>query len=148
NKNGWWYVENGKVDFSRTVTIDTSMSSQVLTLVNQQRAAAGLSSLSMPSVYQSMATQRALELTAYFSHTRPDGTSCFTVFEDFGVSSSSWGENIAAGQPTAALVMDSWMNTSGHRANILSSSYKYVGIACVKVSGTAYTYYWVQVFGS
>ncbi len=59
NKYGWWYVVNGKVNFNHTVSVETSMASQVLTLVNQQRSAAGLSSLSMPSIYQTMATQRA-----------------------------------------------------------------------------------------
>ncbi len=143
NKNGWWYVENGKVNFKHTVSVETSMSNQVLTLVNQERAKQGLSSLSMPAIYQTMATQRAFELVSYFSHTRPDGRACYTVYSDYGVTASYWGENIAWGQTSASSVMNSWMNSEGHRANILTSGYTTIGIACVKVDGICY---WVQIF--
>ncbi len=143
NSNGWWYIKKGKVDFSHTVSVETSMADQVLTLVNQERAKQGLSSLSMPSVHQAMATERAFELYSYFSHTRPDGTTCDSIFNEYGVSITVAGENIAYGQTSASSVMNSWMNSSGHKANILDSDYTNVGIACVKVDGVCY---WEQLF--
>ena len=112
---------------------------QVLDLVNQQRAAAGLSALTMDDDLLDAAMLRGFEISVGFSHTRPDGTTCFTA------CSKMSGENIAAGSTTASGVMDQWMNSSGHRANILTSGYKSIGIGCVVVNGV---YYWVQCFGS
>ena len=86
---------------------------------------------------------RVKELTELFSHTRPDGTSCFTALEDAGASYMAAGENIAAGQFSPELVMYSWMNSEGHRANILSSNYSQIGIGCYYYNGV---YYWVQLF--
>jgi uncharacterized protein YkwD len=78
-----------------------------------------------------------------FSHTRPDGTTCFTALKQFGVSYSTAGENIAYGQPDAQSVVTGWMNSAGHRANILNGSFKQTGIGVYKVNGT---YYWTQEF--
>lgn len=90
---------------------------------------------------------RARELATTFSHTRPDGTSCFTAYPDC----RAVGENVAAGQDTAQDVTEDWKETSdpysgqGHRRNMLSSKYNAVGIACyVDPDGTPY---WVQAFG-
>lgn len=115
---------------------------QVLDLVNQERAAAGLSPLTMDATLLEVAMQRAAETTVYWDHTRPNGKSCFTITSIRG----SAGENIAAGQATPATVMDGWMNSSGHRANILSSSYKSVGIGCFR--GSDGILRWVQFFSS
>lgn len=112
---------------------------EVLNQVNQQRAAAGLSGLTMDEELLSTAMMRAAELSALFSHTRPTGQNCFTA------SSKMRGENIAVGQTDASQVMNSWMNSSGHRSNILGSGYKSIGIGCFKTNGITY---WVQCFGN
>ena len=78
-----------------------------------------------------------------FSHTRPNGASCFTALTEAGVSYARAGENIAYGQSTPEAVVQSWMNSSGHRANILSSSFTSIGVGCTVVNGTAY---WAQLF--
>ena len=82
---------------------------------------------------------RGFENVIYWSHTRPDGEECFSA------NSRMMGENIATGQTSPEQVMNAWMNSSGHRANILGSTYKRIGIGCVYIQGT---YYWVQCFGT
>lgn len=90
---------------------------------------------------------RAKEIAQKFSHTRPNGTSCFTAYPS-GLTAK--GENIAAGQTSAKEVTEDWMETNnhysgqGHRRNMLDSKYNAVGIACYVSGGT---YYWVQSFG-
>ncbi len=121
-----------------TGTCDYSKAYEVLKLVNKERKAEGLSSLKMDKDLLEAAMQRAAETCLYFSHTRPSGSTCFTV------SSKAYGENIALGQMSASSVMTSWMNSSGHKANILGSSYKSIGIGCFTQGGVLY---WVQIFG-
>ena len=118
---------------------------EVLRLVNEARAQEGLSKLTLSDKLVEAAQIRAEELPEEFSHTRPDGASCFTVLSEVGVRYMATGENIAAGQPTPADVMDSWMNSSGHRANILSGNYSQLGVGVCKSSG-GYGIYWVQLF--
>ena len=112
---------------------------QVLTLVNQERAKQGLSSLTMDADLLSAAMQRGAEIAVYFSHTRPTGESYYTA------CSKMRGENIASGYRTAEAVVQAWMNSTGHRANILSANSKSIGISCVQVGNR---YYWVQCFGT
>ena len=100
---------------------------QVLSLVNQERAKVGLPALTMDQELLDAAMQRAYETAVYYSHTRPDGRACFTA------SSLTVGENIAAGQFSPAHVMNSWMNSEGHRANILDTGYASIGIGAVEV---------------
>ena len=94
----------------------------VASLVNAARQDAGLSELELDADLCAAALARAPEIAQSFSHTRPDGSSCFTILEEFGVSYRAAGENIAMGQRTPEEVMDGWMNSSGHRANILNLS--------------------------
>ena len=121
-----------------------SMAWEVLTIVNQERAAQGLSPLTMDQGLVNSAKVRSAEIVQKFDHTRPDGFSCFTAFPS---GQGYMGENIAAGQRSASAVMNGWMNSTGHRANILSSNFKSIGIACYYVPGSDYGYYWVQCFG-
>jgi hypothetical protein len=115
---------------------------RVLKLVNEERASAGLSALTMDTKLLSTAMKRAAETCIYWDHTRPDGTSCSTAFPD---GLTACGENIAVGQSSPKDVMTQWMNSAGHRANILTSYYNVVGIGCYKVGDY---YYWVQCFGT
>ncbi len=97
---------------------DYAKANEVLRLVNQNRAQQGLAALKMDPELQAAAMLRAAETSLFFSHTRPNGETCFYA------SAKMFGENIAAGSSTAAGAMDQWMNSAGHRANILSSSFR------------------------
>lgn len=123
-----------------------SYAEQVLSVVNARREEAGLSPLTMNYTLVSAAKVRATETIQSFSHTRPNGTSCFSAIDEAGVGYSGAGENIAAGQGTADSVMNAWMNSEGHKANILNDSYTQIGIACYYDPNSAYGYYWVQIF--
>lgn len=122
---------------------NSSYAAQVVSLVNAERARHGLSALTVSTTVQQAAQTRAGELQTSFSHTRPSGASCFTALTEAGVSYARAGENIAYGQSTPEAVVQSWMSSSGHRANILSSSFTTIGIGCTVVNGTAY---WAQLF--
>ena len=115
---------------------------QVLALVNEERAKHGLQSLTYDSLVSSAANIRAKEIKSLFSHTRPDGRSCFTALDEVGYSYRKAGENIAYGQKSAKEVMSAWMNSEGHRANILGD-YTYIGIGVYESGGTIY---WSQFF--
>jgi uncharacterized YkwD family protein len=80
----------------------------------------------------------------YFSHTSPTYGSPFDMMKQFGISYSAAGENIAEGQQTPSDVMQAWMNSSGHKANILSSSYTQIGVGIAKNSGGSLI--WTQQF--
>lgn len=115
---------------------------QVLEIVNKERALEGAAPLTMDKDLLSAAMLRSAETVVSFSHTRPNGEKCFTA------SSKMSGENIAMGggstSATPEQVMVLWMNSSGHKANILEKSYQSIGIGCFVTSrGT----YWVQCFG-
>lgn len=116
---------------------------EILRLVNKERASNGLSAVSLDNALCSAAETRAREIVRSFSHTRPDGRSCFTVLSDSGISYNGAGENIAYGQDSAQEVMTAWMNSQGHRANILNGSFTKLGVG-VYSSGS--TLYFAQIF--
>lgn len=120
---------------------------RVLTLVNQIRSQYGLNTLTWDSELEKTAALRAAECSVSFSHTRPNGTSCFTAYPS-GLFLG--GENIAAGTATdtAEEVVNLWMNSPGHRANILNPDYTTMAVGLVYVGGTRYGYYWSQNFAS
>lgn len=121
---------------------------RVLEIINEERAKEGLGPLVMDSGLVNVATIRANEIIQTFSHTRPNGSSCFTAYDECGVSYSAAGENIAAGQSSPEAVMTAWMNSPGHRANIMSASFGRVGVGVVSSSSGIYGYYWVQNFAN
>ena len=104
---------------------------EVAKLVNQERKKAGLPSLTLNVKACNAATIRAKEIQQSFSHTRPNGKSFSTALKEANISFSGAGENIAWGQKTAQAVMKDWMNSSGHRANILNEKYTQIGIGYV-----------------
>ena len=132
--NGMRTLEYIDVSASRNYT----KAYEVLDIVNKRRKEAGLSSLVMNASLLETAMQRAAETSILFAHTRPDGSSCFDL------NSLMYGENIACGSTTSDSVMNLWMNSAGHRANILTADYSTIGIGCVQIDGS---YYWVQCFG-
>lgn len=117
---------------------------EVLRLVNEERAKEGLDPLKMDSGLLDAAHIRSKEIKQYFSHTRPDGTICFTAIANSNAYSPK-GENIAMGQGSPKKVMESWMNSDGHRKNILTPEYNCIGVGCYKDSEGVL--YWVQMFG-
>lgn len=117
--------------------------SQVVALVNAERAKYGLSALKVDSRVQQAAQVRAAETVQSFSHTRPNGSSFSSALTEAGVSYTRSGENIAYGQSTPQQVVQAWMNSSGHRANILNGSFTTIGVGYTVVNGTAY---WAQLF--
>ncbi len=119
---------------------------QVVALMNQERAAVGVGGISQNASLDAVAQIRAQEIVQSFSHTRPNGSSCFTVLEEGGIAYMTAGENIAAGYGTPADVMNGWMNSDGHRANILNGSFGQVGIGYYTDPNTPYGTYWVQIF--
>ena len=121
---------------------------EVLRLVNEEREKAGVGALEMDDVKLLDAAQvRAKELTVSFEHTRPDGTHCSTAYKEQGGTKTYIGENIAEGYTSPEKVMAGWMNSEGHRWNILHEKYKKIGIGYYyDKNDTVYKHYWVQMF--
>ena len=113
-------------------------------LVNQERAKAGLAPLSVSRPAASAALVRSKEIEGTFSHTRPNGSSFSTALTEQGMNYRSAGENIAWGQKTPEQVMNAWMNSAGHRANILNAKFTAIGVGCYR--NAAGVYYWTQLF--
>ena len=127
-----------------TDTENASFVRQVVNLVNQERAKAGLSPVTADTSIQAAAQVRAKEIEKSFSHTRPDGSSFSTALTQQGVTYRGSGENIAWGQKTPEQVMNGWMNSDGHRANILNKNFTKIGVGYHQnASGTNY---WTQLF--
>ncbi|MDX3609983.1 MULTISPECIES: CAP domain-containing protein [Streptomyces] len=124
---------------------DASARSEVLALVNQERAKAGCSPLSTSAPLTSLAQNFSEDMAArgFFDHTDPDGDSPWDRAAQAGVQGLA-AENIARGQADAQAVMEGWMNSEGHRANILNCDYKTIGIGVHEGSGGPW---WVQNFG-
>lgn len=121
----------------------SSYANAVLNLVNKYRKQNGLASVKLDSALSGAASTRAKEIISSFSHTRPNGSSCFTVLSENGISYNGAGENIAYGQSSPDEVMTAWMNSAGHRANILNASFTHLGVGVYESGGTLY---WTQLF--
>lgn len=117
--------------------------SEVVTLVNEERAIYGLAPVKASDALTQAAQIRAEETVQQFSHTRPDGRASSTVLGDLSIEWRSCGENIAYGYKDAEAVMDGWMHSDGHRANILSQSFEYIGVGVAERGGVIYC---TQVF--
>ncbi|MBO5033886.1 MAG: hypothetical protein J6D08_18770 [Lachnospiraceae bacterium] len=121
-----------------------SYTEQVVALVNAERAKAGLNALTLDTEIASAALVRAKETEISFSHTRPDGRHFSTALSDIGINFRGAGENIAWGQRSPEQVMNGWMNSEGHRANILNPNYTKIGVGYYQ--NAAGTNYWTQLF--
>ncbi len=113
---------------------------QVVELVNEQRINEGLEALTVNDELCRNAQVRAEEAAVLASHTRPDGTLCFTAIT---VPYMTAGENLAFGYKTPADAMNAWMNSEGHRANILNGDFTQIGVGVYQENGV---YYWSQFF--
>lgn len=125
---------------------ESTQADEVLKLVNQERKKQGLTALTLSSKLTSVANTKAKDMAVnkYFAHESPTYGTPFQMLQKFGVKYSYAGENIAAGQKTPQQVMNSWMNSSGHRANILNKNYTELGVGFY--AGGQYDTYWVQMF--
>lgn len=152
-KNPAMIYPNDKVIIPQTSTNNGESQPQtqteteaVLKLVNEERAKQGLGKLTLSTKLNEVAFAKSKDMAVnrYFSHQSPTYGSPFDMLKKFGVSYRSAGENIAAGQRTPQEVMNSWMNSSGHRANILNNNYTELGVGYYK--GGSYGHYWTQTF--
>lgn len=121
----------------------TSFEDEVVRLVNVERSKRGLRPLAEDWELSRVARIKSQDMhdKGYFSHTSPTYGSPFDMMKSFGIKYRSAGENIARGQATPQAVVNAWMNSSGHRANILNSSFTHIGVGYV-----ADGKYWTQMF--
>lgn len=121
----------------------SAFESEVVRLVNEQRVQNGLKPLTENWELSRVARYKSQDMVdnRYFSHTSPTYGTPFQMIKAFGLSFRTAGENIAYGQRTPQAVVNAWMNSSGHRANILNASYTQIGVGYV-----ANGHYWTQMF--
>ncbi|MBQ7676944.1 MAG: CAP domain-containing protein [Lachnospiraceae bacterium] len=126
----------------------TSYQSEIISMVNELRANAGLQTLIWDNGAQQVANIRATEIAGYSEHTRPDGSPWYTVFGQYNIQPipSGAGENIAGGQITPREVLDSWLASPGHYANIMRPEFNGIGVGCYFNPDSDYKFYWVQTF--
>ena len=124
----------------------TAFEDEVIRLVNNERAKRGLMKLTKNWELSRVARYKSQDMANkhYFSHTSPTYGSPFTMMQNFGIRFSAAGENIAMGQRTPQEVMNAWMNSAGHKANILSPAYNQIGVGMAKNS--AGVVFWAQEF--
>ncbi|SPL91272.1 Transporter [[Actinomadura] parvosata subsp. kistnae] len=130
-------------------SVGTAEENEVVRLVNEERAKGGCSALAHDPQLRTAAFGHSADMAAkgYFSHTSQDGRSFMDRIRAAGFTGGSgWAENIAKGQRTPAQVMQSWMNSSGHRANIMNCKYNLIGVGVAKDSSG--TLYWTQDFAA
>lgn len=131
----------GNTNNTNTDSTKSDFAAQVVKLVNAERAKAGLSALASDALLDKVALAKAKDMSdnKYFAHQSPTYGSPFDMMKQFGVTYSYAGENIAQGQKTPQEVVTAWMNSEGHRANILNKNYTQIGVGY-------YNGYWAQEF--
>ena len=135
DNNSEFYKEQLSIDLN-----PEEFAQQVLELVNKERAKRGIAPLRLSDDLINAANIRAEEISRLFSHTRPNGEPCHSMFHN---GQYTIGENIAAGNSTPEETVEQWMNSPGHRENIF---YKELGVGYYYKSNSEYKYYWVQLF--
>lgn len=124
-------------------TNENAFAQQVLALVNKERTTRGLNSLVLGDAKLNAATaQRAREIAEVNSHTRPDGSSCFTVLGQYNVTDEAVGENAAWGEVSPEEVVTSWMNSTGHRDILLDPNARKMSVACYYNANSTYGTNW------
>src|SRR5699024_2039485 len=116
---------------------------QVVELTNQERTAHGLQALSIDESLSAVAREKSNDMarSGYFSHNSPTYGSPFDMMQQFGISYQTAGENIARGQTSPEEVVNGWMNSEGHRANILNPNFTHIGVGYIDGSN-----HWTQMF--
>ena len=121
---------------------------EAIRLINEERVKAGLNELEIDDTMMEMAAVRAKEQAVTFGHTRPDGSSCWTIFDDFGQSQPAGVENAGAGVSGAGGQVDAWMNSTGHKENILQDWLTRIGVGFYYQADSQYGYYWIMLAAS
>lgn len=138
--------EEGNVPDMDEAIPQSEIAREMLAQVNQKRRQAGLSELKLSQELTKVADIKAKDMrdNGYFSHTSPTYGSPFDMMKEFGINYTTAGENIAKGQKSVETVMADWMNSEGHRANILNKNFTHLGVGyCTDASGNTY---WIQMF--
>lgn len=149
NTSGYTATDTELVSESNTkAAANLALYQEVLRLVNEIRIAAGVAPLTLDTGLCQAATMRAVEMnySGVFAHTRPDGRACWTAFDPYGISYKACGENIAAGYPTAAKVVEGWKNSPGHYKNMVSADFGKMGVGMSDEPIDQYGIYWTQLF--
>lgn len=140
----------GQYGQRRNTQAELDFISKVFELVNIERESRGLAAYQHLDVLDTIASIRAWELTVDYrpNHTRPNGESCTSAFNENGIIYGAWGENIAAGQKTPEEVVQAWLDSPGHCAAMLSADYTHMGVGFyLEENGSeGYKYYWTQEF--
>lgn len=136
--------DNNRPEVETPDVENMSFIGQVVSLVNIERAKEGLAALTVDEKVQAAAQIRAMECEQSFSHTRPNGSNFATALKEQGVSYRRAGENIAWGQRSPEEVVNAWMNSPGHRANIMNANFTKIGVGYYQNANG--TNYWSQLF--
>lgn len=136
------YVTKGSARWQQKAEVE-KFPSEVLRLVNLERAKVGARPLKFADDLSASALIRARELPIKFSHTRPNGLKCFTAMPQIG---NMLGENLAGGQTSPKQVVQAWMDSETHRANILNKNFSEIGVVYYYQPNSKYKHYWVQHF--
>lgn len=134
--------ENSYISFQ-----DEAYQNEFLRRVNNERAKAGLKPVQLGvSNHNSAAQERAEEIATVNSHVRPNGTKWYTVLSEYGVTDAAAGENAAWGNVSPEEVVNAWMNSEGHRANILDPEARAMGVGYYYNSSSTWGHQWIQLF--
>ena len=143
-------LTGGKYNQRYCTQAELEFADKVFELTNAERIKAGLPTFEKSDALSAAARTRAWEITVDYNHNRPDGDSYSSIFDENNISWRAIGENIAAGQKTPERVIEAWMNSPGHRANILDEDFTYLGVGYyyIKDDSENYYHYWTQNFYS
>ena len=151
NYDGYNATDAQLMDESNAKTVaNMDFYNEVLVLVNEIRAEAGVAPLTLDTTMCQAATVRAIEMnySNLYSHTRPYGRSCFSVFDLYNINYWCCGENIAAGYSSAQSVVNGWKNSEGHYANMINADFTKLGVGMSDEESGDYGIYWVQLFSN
>lgn len=132
-----------QTEYMAVTAADSVSAERVAAIVNNVRRQNGLSELKVFPLLNKAATVRAEELSRNFSHTRPDGSSFYSIVDAYNISWGRVAENAAFGQATPEAAVNSWLNSDSHRKNLLNPDFNYIGVGAYYANGT---YYWDQIF--
>lgn len=140
--------EELKLEAELSVTRYNNYYQEVLRLVNKIRADAGVGPLMLDTTLCKAASMRALEMDYgnVMSHTRPNGTDCWTVLDFYNISFGTCGENVAAGQTSPSAVVEGWRNSQGHYENMINPAFTKLGVGYSSNGVGGMKHYWCQLF--
>ncbi|UFU00238.1 CAP domain-containing protein [Radiobacillus kanasensis] len=139
-------VKEGQTEEEKPASSEVhAFEQEVVELTNKERKNQGLKPLELSEEVSKVARAKSQDMVDknYFSHQSPTYGSPFNMMNEFEINYRTAGENIAKGQRTPAEVVKAWMNSAGHRANILNAEFTHIGVGFVEANGTTY---WTQMF--